>query len=319
MRADAAGALVEGADVAVVGARRAVGIRTQARVTGFVAALRAVAVTSGPTHGSPVWMLQVPPEHVSVPLQKMPSSHGAPLLACVHAPAPSHRSSVHGLLSSKHGVLSGSFGCVHAPTPSQTSSVQSLPSSVQGVAAGSLQLSALSLQRSAHSPPARARVAGRARSTCRPSKCRCQLQNNESVHEAVLFGCRQFAAPSHISSVQTLPSSGASLPVGLERAARRAAVAVGVVVVVAVFAGLEHAVAAAERIHAARVRIAVVELVAVNVQVVGLVGQQACAAQRLRFGAIGKPGVEHWPGKVALTFTPLQADASVSASLITAC
>ena len=72
---------------------------------------------SGPGHGSPAWSEQVPPEHVSAPLQNSPSEHGAAL-----------------------------FGWPQAPAPSHTSSVQTLESGVQAPPAGLLQLSAVSLQ-----------------------------------------------------------------------------------------------------------------------------------------------------------------------------
>jgi hypothetical protein len=36
------------------------------------------ASPSAPAHGSPVWALQLPPLHVSVPLQKSPSVHADP-------------------------------------------------------------------------------------------------------------------------------------------------------------------------------------------------------------------------------------------------
>lgn len=58
----------------------------------------------GDTQGStPSWTEQVPPAHVSPPLQSTPSSHDTALFVCVHVWLASHASSVHGLPSS-HGV-----------------------------------------------------------------------------------------------------------------------------------------------------------------------------------------------------------------------
>src|SRR5437762_2063833 len=56
--------------------------------------------------GSRRWV-QVPPLHVSVPLQKRPSLQEAALLGWVQAPAPLHTSSVQTLPSSGHGTLAG--------------------------------------------------------------------------------------------------------------------------------------------------------------------------------------------------------------------
>src|SRR5262249_51274337 len=45
--------------------------------------LHEFAHSAPPAHGSPAWRLQLPPEHVSAPLQKRPSLHGALLAVCV--------------------------------------------------------------------------------------------------------------------------------------------------------------------------------------------------------------------------------------------
>src|SRR6185369_1378398 len=55
-----------------------------------------------PMHGSPAWLLHVPPAQVSGPLQNRPSLHGAVLLLCTQVPAPLHSSSVQTLPSVVH-------------------------------------------------------------------------------------------------------------------------------------------------------------------------------------------------------------------------
>ena len=68
-----------------------------------------------PAHGLTPDGVQVPPEHASIPLQKWPSSHGAVLFGCAHAPFPLHWSFVQGLPSSVQ------------PVPAATSQLPSPP------------------------------------------------------------------------------------------------------------------------------------------------------------------------------------------------
>src|SRR5262249_30173232 len=58
-------------------------------------------------HGSPEWTEQLPPEHVSVPLQNRLSVHGAVLFGCVQVPVALHLSSVQTLRSLVHAVPAG--------------------------------------------------------------------------------------------------------------------------------------------------------------------------------------------------------------------
>jgi hypothetical protein len=67
-----------------------------------------------------------------------------------HTPPPHWSMMVQASRSSQLAVF---VGCVHAPAPSQRSSVQTSPSSEQGAPAGSSQESSASPQLSAHSPP----------------------------------------------------------------------------------------------------------------------------------------------------------------------
>src|SRR5262249_38440118 len=91
------------------------------------ASLQLWAHSGPPAQGLPAWTVQLPPPHVSGPLQKRPSPRGAALWGCVRAPV----------------VLLWSF-------------VPSSPAVVQAVPAAAKQLSAASLQVAAHSgPPAR--------------------------------------------------------------------------------------------------------------------------------------------------------------------
>jgi hypothetical protein len=93
---------------------------------------------------------------------------------------------------------------VHAPEPLHWSSVHTLLSSVHGEFAASKQLSRPSLQASAHSLPA-----AHGSPECvhvPPAQTSVPLQNVLSSHASVLFGCAQAPAPSHVSSVQKLPS-----------------------------------------------------------------------------------------------------------------
>src|SRR5262249_26866972 len=60
---------------------------------------------SGPlAHGSPACWPHAPPLHVSAPLQKTPSSHGAVLFGCAHVPDPSHWSLVQRFPSSAQAL-----------------------------------------------------------------------------------------------------------------------------------------------------------------------------------------------------------------------
>src|SRR5207248_2346896 len=72
------------------------------------ASLQVRAHSGPPAHGSPAWFVQPPaPSQVSGPLQNVPSLHDAPSgeLGCVHVPAPSHTSLVHGFPSLAHGPV----------------------------------------------------------------------------------------------------------------------------------------------------------------------------------------------------------------------
>src|SRR5439155_9003342 len=127
------------------------------------ASLQVLSHSGPPAHGSPP-CVQVPPLHVSVPLQKRPSLQEAVLLGCVQAPAPLH-----------------------------TSSVQTLPSSVHGTLAGVWQLSAASLDRSLHSAPP---VHGSPLCVhVPPLQVSVPLQTRPSSHDAVLCMCVQAPAP----------------------------------------------------------------------------------------------------------------------------
>ena len=139
--------------------------------------LHTAAHSAPPAQGSPAWTPQVPPLHVSAPLQKTPSSHGAVLLECAQLPEPLH-----------------------------WSLVQPLPSSVQAVPPGAKQSSAASSQVDAHSlPPAQGSP------TWAPQlpaeQVSAPLQKTPSSQGAVLLAWTQVPAPSHWSSVQALPSS----------------------------------------------------------------------------------------------------------------
>src|SRR5262245_64296149 len=122
--------------------------------------------------------VQAPPLQVSPDVQSSPSLHVAPSLpgGWLQVPLPLHWSFVHGF-----------------------------PSLVHAVPAGSRQLSAASLQVSAHSGPP---VQGLP--TCTqvpPLHVSGPLQKSPSSHGAVLFGCVQAPAPLHWSFVHALPSS----------------------------------------------------------------------------------------------------------------
>src|SRR6185369_16248023 len=94
------------------------------------------AHTGPPRHGSPACPLQVPPAQVSTPLQNVPSSHGAVLLAWPHVPAPSQRASVLTFESPAHGVDGvANASAEHVAAPLQTSATShTLPAARQVVA-----------------------------------------------------------------------------------------------------------------------------------------------------------------------------------------
>src|SRR5579862_6210627 len=143
----------------------------------WFASLQVSAHSGPPAQGFPA-CVHVPPEHVSMPLQKIPSSHGFVLFTW-HAPAPSQWSSVHGFPSSVHGVMSGSK-----------------------------QLPAASLQVCAHSgPPAHGSPAWFVQPPA-PSHVSAPLQKVPSLQAepADAFGWVQVPAPSHTSFVQSFPS-----------------------------------------------------------------------------------------------------------------
>ena len=70
-----------------------------------------------PGQGSPAWMLQLPPPHVSAPLQYRPSLQEAELLGCVHDPLPLHTSLVHSLPSLLQAVPFALALSMHVPEP----------------------------------------------------------------------------------------------------------------------------------------------------------------------------------------------------------
>jgi hypothetical protein len=114
---------------------------------------------SGPGQGLPAW-LQVPPPHVSVPLQKIPSLHDTVLFVPPHAP-PEHWSLDVHTLPSLHALRFGSFA-VQVSLLSLQLSAQLLSPSGPG------QGSPVWL----HAPPAQVSV---------------PLQNKPSLHETVLL------------------------------------------------------------------------------------------------------------------------------------
>jgi hypothetical protein len=93
-----------------------------AQVSGV--SLQVCAQNASAVHGLPLCVAQLPPAHVSVPLQNNPSSHDDVL-----------------------------FGCVQEPEPLQMSFVQTLPSLVHAVPLDALQLSAASWHTFAHTAP----------------------------------------------------------------------------------------------------------------------------------------------------------------------
>jgi hypothetical protein len=77
---------------------------------------------SAPGQGSPVCTEQLPPAHVSVPLQNKLSLHGSVFGLCRHVPVALHTSSVQTFESLVHGVLTGWKPLsVQLPVPSQRS------------------------------------------------------------------------------------------------------------------------------------------------------------------------------------------------------
>jgi hypothetical protein len=89
--------------------------------------------TAPPVHGSPLWIEQLLPPQVSLPLQNRPSLHGDEFALCRHVPDALQMSVVHTLLSLAHGVFGATLSAVHAPSPSHVSVVHELPSSVHAV------------------------------------------------------------------------------------------------------------------------------------------------------------------------------------------
>jgi len=180
-----------------------------------------------PMHGSPAWLLHVPPAQVSGPLQNRPSLHGAVLLLCTQVPAPLHSSSVQTLPSVVHAdprsslqvsaaslheswqtlpPVHGSPECWLQVPPPQMSvplqnrpSSQTLPSPPSHALVASLQAPAQVPMPPAHGSPGWT-VHDPARHVSGP------LQNVPSSHGPVLFVCAQVPVPLQKSSVQTLPS-----------------------------------------------------------------------------------------------------------------
>ena len=107
---------------------------------------------SGPVHGLPVCP-QVPPLHVSLPLQNNPSSQGSVLFWWRQVPDALQTSSVQTLLSLAHGVPAVALFEPQVPVPLHVLMVHELPSSLQAVPCTSKQLSSLSLHVSAQSAP----------------------------------------------------------------------------------------------------------------------------------------------------------------------
>ena len=111
---------------------------------------------------------------------------------------------------SSQGALFG--GCTQLPPPLHTSEVQRLPSSSQGVPAGSRHVRPASSQVSAQSRPS-AHGSPAWPLQAPPLQTSSPLQNTPSSQETPLAaGWVQAPAPSHTSSVQTLPSSAQALP-----------------------------------------------------------------------------------------------------------
>jgi hypothetical protein len=84
-----------------------------------------VRLHSGPpAQGSPMCTPQVPAAHVSAPLQKTPSSHGAVFAGCTHWPVPLHASVVQTLPSLAQGPGASASQVAEQQSPETT-----LPSS----------------------------------------------------------------------------------------------------------------------------------------------------------------------------------------------
>jgi hypothetical protein len=98
------------------------------------------------------------------------------------------------------------------PEPLQTSSVQTFPSAVHGVSSASKQLSALSLQESAHSGPPEQGLPPWIEQVP-PPHVSAPLQYRLSLHGAELFGCVHTSPlPSQTSFVQPFASVEHELP-----------------------------------------------------------------------------------------------------------
>src|SRR5262245_48893400 len=108
-----------------------------------------------PVHGSPACTLHVPLLHVSAPLQKRPSLHGAVLLGWTQVPVPLHWSSVHTLPSSVQPVpvgakvLAGQVVLVPVQTSARSHSPAAGRHTVPALPAGCWQVTAVPSQRSA--------------------------------------------------------------------------------------------------------------------------------------------------------------------------
>jgi hypothetical protein len=127
----------------------------------------------------PEWLHTPAEEHVSMPLQKSPSSQDAPVFGgWKQAPSPSHWSFVHELLSPVQPVPAATAQLPLPPVVSLQWLLHS-PPPAQGLPAW------------VHAPPLQ---------TSAPSQ-KCPLS-----HGAALLGCVQAPAPSHLSSVQGLSS-----------------------------------------------------------------------------------------------------------------
>src|SRR2546427_7939344 len=100
--------------------------------------LQLVLPSGPPVQGFPACTTQLPPLHVSAPLQKVPSLHGAALLGWMQEPVALHLSSVHTLPSSVQGVLAGAKQLC---APSLQVALQSGPPA-HGLPACTLQLPA---------------------------------------------------------------------------------------------------------------------------------------------------------------------------------
>jgi hypothetical protein len=192
---------------------------------------------SGAGQGLPVWLEQLPPLQVSVPLQNRSSLQGAVLFGCVQTPLPLHWSVVHGLLSVAQAVPAGSRqlsafslqmlaqslpllhglpACTPQFPPLQVSaplqnwpSVQALPSG-----SGAVQESLPSLQDSEQSPSPSGGGQGLPAWIAQlpPLQVSAPLQKRPSLQEAELLAWMQAPLPLHWSVVQGLPSLAQAVP-----------------------------------------------------------------------------------------------------------